>query len=73
MSAALQGLLEWFRNLFQATSGSAASLEELWAAEEWGVQSGCHPALGKLISLSTVSGNAADCRTFLFAPEDEAC
>lgn len=37
VTAPLQGLLEWFRNLLQATLGSAASLEERWAAEEMGV------------------------------------
>jgi len=39
----------------------------------WGWQGDCHPALGKLISLNTVPDNVADCGTFLFAPEDEAC
>ena len=48
-------------------------MEEQQGAEEVGAQGGCHLALEKLISLNTVSGNVADYRTFLFAPEDEVC
>lgn len=60
---------EWIRGPLQDTLGSAASLEERQGAEEVGLQGGCHPALGKMISLNAVSGNVADCGTFLFAPE----
>lgn len=53
MVVPLQGLPKWIiGDPLEATLGSATSLEERQGAEEVGVQRGCHPALGKLISLN---------------------